>query len=375
MEGVPRSRTPAKRGRPRVVDLFAGCGGMTRGFVDAGFEPVLAVENDFAAACSYAANFGEDHTLCEPIEDVEEDQLVPADVVIGGPPCQGFSNLGKRDTDDHRNGYWEHYVDVVASIRPQVFVLENVDRFLKSAQYDDLVVETGEGGRLTDYTIEPYLLNAADYGVPQRRHRAIVIGSRIGEIGKPHGRFAKKPKDGQERWRSVRDAIGDLDRRPREALPDSWDCYFESDVQGTFKHLDIHVGRNYQPLSLERFALIPPGGSRMNLPDRLLYDCWRNHKSGSKDVMGRLIWDEPAITIRTEFFKPDKGRFLHPQWTKSPKQQVNRALTHLEAARLQSFPDDFLWCGSKIEIARQIGNAVPPVLAWAIASHIQTRLR
>ena len=371
---VPKAHTKVKRGLPTVVDLFAGCGGMTRGFVDAGFEPVLAVESDFAAASSYAANFCEEHVVCEPIEDVGAERLVDADVVVGGPPCQGFSNLGKRDTDDHRNGYWEYYVDVVASISPQVFVLENVDRFLKSGQYDDLVAETGKGGRLGDYTVEPYLLNAADYGVPQRRHRAIVIGTRVGEIGRPVGRFAKKPKDGQERWRSVRDAIGDLDRRPRTALPDSWDSYFDSDVQGTFKHLDIHVGRGYEPLSLERFALIPPGGSRINLPDRLLYDCWRNHHSGSKDVMGRLVWDEPAVTIRTEFFKPDKGRYLHPQWTRNPKQQVNRAITHLEAARLQSFPDDFLWCGSKIEIARQIGNAVPPLLAREIAGHILPRL-
>lgn len=371
---MPKTRTPAKRGEPKVVDLFAGCGGMTRGFVDAGFEPVLAIESDFAAACSYAANFGEDHTLWTNIEDVDEAELVDADIVIGGPPCQGFSNLGKRDVDDHRNGYWEHYVDVVAAIRPQVFVLENVDRFLKSGQYDDLVSETGAGGRLSDYTIEPFLLNAADYGVPQRRHRAIVFGSRVGDIGKPVGRYAKNPKEGQDRWCSVRDAIGDVSYTPNDALPDSWDSYFDEDVQGTFKQLDLHIKRGYQPLSLKRFALIPPGGSRMNLPDELLYPCWRDHDSGSKDVMGRLMWDDPAVTIRTEFFKPDKGRYLHPQWAKAAKQQVNRALTHLEAARLQSFPDKFLWCGTKIEIARQIGNAVPPLLAHEIARHILPHL-
>ncbi len=371
---MPRSHTLAKRDRPKVVDLFAGCGGMTLGFADAGFEAVLAVESDFAAASSYAANFGEDHTLWKDIEDLQEDELVDADVVIGGPPCQGFSNLGKRKTDDHRNRYWEYYVDIVAAIRPQIFVLENVDRFLKSAQYDDLVAEAGEGGRLVDYAIEPYLLNAADYGVPQRRHRAIVIGSRIGEIGKPTPRYTKNPKEGQKRWRSVRDAIEDVAYEPNEALPDSWDVYFGENIQGTFKQLELHVRRGYEPLSLRRFALIPPGGSRMNLPDDLLYPCWRDHKTGSTDVMGRLIWDEPAVTIRTEFFKPDKGRYLHPQWTKSTKQQVNRALTHLEAARLQSFPDDFLWCGTKIEIARQIGNAVPPVLTREIAKHIVPRL-
>lgn len=367
-------RRPAKRAHPRVVDLFAGCGGMTRGFVDAGFQPVLAVEHDLAAASTYAANFGEDHMLCQPIEDVEDDLLVEADVVIGGPPCQGFSNLGKRDEKDVRNGYWHHYVDVVAAIRPKMFVLENVERFLKSPQFGLLQAETAARGRLAGYTIEPHRLNAANFGVPQRRQRAIVIGSRVGEIGAPTGTHTQKPERDRKPWRTVRDAIEDLPQDPNPLFPDSWETFFDSDVRGTFKHLDLHVARGYQELSLCRFALIPPGGSRIDLPDELLYECWRNHTSGSKDVMGRLVWDEPAITIRTEFFKPDKGRYLHPQWGKKPSQQVNRAITHLEAARLQSFPDDFLWCGSKIEIARQIGNAVPPLLAKRIAQHVLSRL-
>jgi DNA (cytosine-5)-methyltransferase 1 len=139
-----------------------------------------------------------------------------------------------------------------------------------------------------------------------------------------------------------------------------------------FKGLDIHVGRTYQDLSLRRFEHIPPGGNRTNIPEDLLYDCWKRHATGAMDVMGRLRWDEPAVTIRTEFFKPDKGRYLHPQWDREV--QVNRALTHLEAARLQSFKDDFLWCGRKLEIARQIGNAVPPQLAQAVGTHILPRL-
>lgn len=162
---MSKRTTLAERDRPTMIDLFAGCGGMTRGFVDAGYEPVLAIEADFAAACSYAANFGEDHILWQPIEDLEVDQLVEADVVVGGPPCQGFSNLGKRSSTDVRNGYWDHFVDVVAAVQPQAFVLENVERFLKSTQFLRLRLETEAGQRLSNYSIEPYVLNAANYGV------------------------------------------------------------------------------------------------------------------------------------------------------------------------------------------------------------------
>lgn len=345
---------------------------MTRGFVDAGFEPVLAIEADFAAACSYAANFGEDHVLWQPIEDLEIDQLVEADVVIGGPPCQGFSNLGKRSSTDVRNGYWEHFVDVVAEIQPQVFVFENVERFLKSGQFLRLRLETERGGRLANYVLEPHVLNAASYGVAQRRQRAIVIGTRIGPVGPPPPSHAQQPTLTEEGWRSVRDEIWGLDAEPPTRLPESWTEFFGDTVEGVFKGLDIHVGRNYQELSLRRFEHIPPGGSRRNIPDELLYECWRRHTTGAMDVMGRLRWDEPAVTIRTEFFKPDKGRYLHPQWDNAL--QVNRALTHLEAARLQSFDDDFMWCGRKLEIAKQIGNAVPPRLARSIARHLHPRL-
>jgi DNA (cytosine-5)-methyltransferase 1 len=369
---MPNGRTLAARGLPRIIDLFAGCGGMTRGFADAGFEPVLAVESDFAAACSYAANFGEEHILWQPIEDLEPEQLVDADVVIGGPPCQGFSNLGKRHSFDTRNGYWDHFVRVVAAVQPQVFVLENVDRFLKSSQFLRLQWEAEKGGRLSNYVIEPHSLNAANYGVAQRRQRAIVIGTRIGRLGQPTPSHSQYRTLTEQAWRTVRDEIWGLDANPPKDLPESQAAFFNQGIEGIFKGMDIHVGRTYQELSIRRFEHIPPGGNRTDIPEELLYDCWKRYTTGALDVMGRLRWDEPAVTVRTEFFKPEKGRYLHPQSNR--KKQVNRALTHLEAARLQSFGDDFQWCGRKLEIARQIGNAVPPRLARAVASHVLPRL-
>ena len=127
-------------------------------------------------------------------------------------------------------------------------------------------------------------------------------------------------------------------------------------------------------LSLERYDHVPPGGGRFDVPDHLLPRCWREKASGTTDVMGRMRWSMPSHTIRTEFFKPEKGSYLHPQWDEAGTHRVNRPITHYEAALLQDFSEDHLWCGSKIEIAKQIGNAVPVGLARALAAHIAGHL-
>ena len=164
--------------RLRVIDLFAGAGGLTAGVLATErFELVAAVENDVYAAATYAANFGEDHTFLGDVSAWTGSDLPGADVVIGGPPCQGFSNLGTRNNRDPRNALWRRYVDVVAAVKPSVFVMENVDRFLQMGQYRDLKRETYRNGRLRDYRLEADVLNAADYGAPQLRRRTIILGS------------------------------------------------------------------------------------------------------------------------------------------------------------------------------------------------------
>jgi DNA (cytosine-5)-methyltransferase 1 len=359
---------------PTVIDLFAGCGGMTQGFVNLGFRPMLAVEWDLAAAATYAANFGEDHMFWGDIAELPDSWVPEADVVIGGPPCQGFSNLGTRDPADPRNELWREYVRVVSRARPKVFVIENVDRFRSSHEFQLLVQEV-ESGALRDYAIEVAILNAADYGVPQRRRRTIVVGSRIGRPELPTPRFSQDGAD-EQAWRTVRDAFAGIPYEvgPTE-LPASRIEFFGQSLPGAFKAMDLHLGRNPRPLSLQRYDVIPPGGGRFDLPDELMPDCWRNKRSGTTDVMGRMRWDAPSLTIRTEFFKPEKGQYLHPEWTvESPDTRVNRPITHWEAARLQGFPDDFLWCGKKIEIARQIGNAVPVGLSEAVAGSVLDQL-
>lgn len=360
-----------------MIDLFAGCGGMTEGFRQAGgFTPVLAVEWDLHAAATYAANFGEDHVICGDIAAVPDKRIPSADVIIGGPPCQGFSNLGTRDVHDPRNKLWKQYLRFVNKARPKVFVIENVERFRRSPEFELLKAEEADG-LLAEYELSDGLLLAADYGVPQRRPRSIVIGSRIGKIPLPdptHSRNGAAPNT--KGWNTVADAIRGLPTLPdTTVLPESTVRFFDTEVPGIFKALDLHIGRRPTQRSLERYDCIPPGGGRFNLPDHLLPDCWRNKPTGTTDVMGRMRWDRPSLTIRTEFFKPEKGQYLHPQWDEGdPSSRVNRVITHLEAARLQDFPTSYLWCGSKIQIAKQIGNAVPVGLASAIAAHIRAYL-
>ena len=363
-------------GSATSLDLFAGAGGLTSGFVSEGVKPVLAVEWELAAAATYAANFGEGHMFCGDIADLKNKDVPRVDVVIGGPPCQGFSNLGARNPRDPRNRLWREYVRVVAHARPKIFVLENVDRFRQSPELAMLLKELGSGSLKAYKHYRVGVLNAADFGVPQRRQRTILMASRVGPIELPTPTHSKKGLGGLLPWVTVRDAIGGVPLWPEgNELPNSRVEFFGSQIPGIFKSTELHFGRNPRQMSLERYDCIPPGGGRFDLPDHLTPRCWARKPTGTTDVMGRMRWDAPSLTIRTEFFKPEKGQYLHPQWEpRKPKARVNRPITHREAALLQTFPSDFLWCGTKIEIAKQIGNAVPPRLAEVLARTVLDRL-
>jgi DNA (cytosine-5)-methyltransferase 1 len=195
-------------------------------------------------------------------------------------------------------------------------------------------------GKRFNYKLTYAILNSANFGVPQTRRRAIIIGSRIGE--------PMMPPETLERS-SVRDAFAGLPLKPNG---ENW-----------------HLARNPQPTSVERYKCVPPGGNRFDLmrkrPD-ITPRCWLEKPTGSTDVFGRMEWDKQAPTIRTEFFKPEKGRYLHPK--------AHRPITIREAARLQTFPDGFVFVGSAVQVAKQIGNAVPVRLALKIAEHIRDTL-
>lgn len=336
--------TPPGNG-PTVLELFTGCGGLALGFKRAGYRTALCVEWDAAACQTVRRNLTERVAQCA-IQEIEH--FPKADVVAGGPPCQGFSNLGERVPSDPRNQLWRQFVRAVLDAQPRVFLLENVPPLLRSQEFVEFRKLMTDAG----YGVEGRVLNAADYGVPQTRKRAIVIGVRGGEPSFPKPTHADpektevSPSSSLRPWRTVRDAIADL---PFEPTEENW-----------------HIGRNPTPMSHERYRHIPPGGNRWNLPARLMPDCWKRKTKGGTDLFGRLWWDRPAVTIRCEFYKPEKGRYLHPE--------AHRPITHREAARLQGFPDDFVFEGKRIEVGIQIGNAVPPQLAEAIARHIKTLL-
>lgn len=316
--------------RLTYIDLFSGAGGLAEGFRQAGFKSVFAVEHDKAAAETYRTNFKHD-VFVGPIEKLKT-VPVNADIIIGGPPCQGFSPLGKMSpTAGHlkMNKLWKHYFRIVSEVSPRAFVIENVPEILKSSEF----VILQRTARKLGYKIQSQILHAVDYGVPQGRRRAFIIGCKDAEPIFP---------EATGEYMTVRDAIGDLPLKPNGV---NW-----------------HIGRNPTQKSLDRYKCVPPGGNRFDLmrkrPD-IAPDCWLNKPTGSTDVFGRLEWGKPSLTIRTEFFKPEKGRYLHPK--------AHRPITHREAARLQTFPDSFVFCGTKTEVAKQIGNAVPPKLAYHVA--------
>lgn len=357
-----RSDAPSGARMIRVLDLFAGAGGLSLGLTEASkrFTTARAVENDSAAAASYAENHGTDVVFAGKIQEwLKSEDVPPADLVIGGPPCQGFSALGKQNELDERNQLWLRYADALRKAEPMYFVLENVPAFLHSVQLKRLQRQCQPKGRLGTYTFQAKILNAADFGAAQIRKRVVLIGH---HRDLPFPGFPE-PTHSRGAWQNLKDVLTGLSESVRAIdLPDRWTQFSGKELPGAFETDELHVSRYYERRSLERFGYIPTGGNRFDIPDHLLPPCWRKHKSGSADVMGRLVWDRPSVTIRTEFFKPEKGRYLHPT--------EHRTLTHHEAARIQGFPDTYLWVGSKASIARQIGNAVPIPLGTAIGKQL-----
>jgi len=341
----------------KVVDLFSGAGGLSLGFEkpenlngtgalgysDVGFdkqvfETILAVEKDDYTAETYRKNFNAE-VIEGDIRDIESfEKWKDADIVVGGPPCQGFSNLNRTKTselDDERNTLWRHFMRAVEEIEPDVFLIENVPRFLKSAEGARAVEIAEELG----YETFVDTLWAHKYGVPQKRKRSFIIGSKLGT--------PFFPKETEEKIKTVKEAFGDLPHEPH----------------GENRHVSR---KNVTELSKKRMKEVPSGGNRFDIPKKLLPECWKNKESGGTDLFGRLWWDKPSVTIRTEFYKPEKGRYLHPE--------ANRSLTIREGARLQTFPDDFEFEGPRTRVAPQIGNAVPPKLAFHLAEAIKEHM-
>ena len=342
----------------KVVDLFAGAGGLSLGFRDTGmFNIVAAVEKDVNAQNTYKHNF-KGVELHSDIRDVQFDQILGKykniDVVIGGPPCQGFSQKGQRKTiHDERNFLFKYYVRVVGLVKPRYFVMENVPNLL-TAEGGYFRKEIEELFNSMGYQLKMGVLNASDYGVPQNRRRAVIIGKRNGDapaLPEPHNATV-----------TIWDAISDLAYLNSGEGNEEQEYRFEPQSEYQKKLRDgsnvlyNHVATKHSELALERLAMIPPNAGREVLPKEHLT------KSIYSGTWTRMRKDEISVTITTRFDTPSSGKFTHPF--------LNRAITVREAARIQSFPDSFKFIGNKGSQMKQVGNAVPPLLAEAIASVI-----
>lgn len=319
------------------IDLFSGAGGLSLGFEQAGLQQLLSVEMEPDYCQTYRANFPRHQLLQKDLTTLTEQDLInclngqSVDLVIGGPPCQGFSmagKIGRTFTDDPRNHLFKEFVRIVKIVRPCFFVMENVAR-LYTHNSGKTRTEIIQAFQNIGYSVECKVLNAADFGVPQIRSRVIFIGRR--DKGK-----ISFPEPFQISHQTVESAIGHF---PKLAAGES------------NPHVANHEAMNHSAQMLEKMAFVKNGGNRNDIPEPL------RPKTGDIRKYIRYDSNKPAVCITG-----DMRKVFH--------YEQNRALTVRELAALQSFPDNFVFCGNKIAQQQQVGNAVPPLLAKAIAESI-----
>ncbi len=356
-----------------VVDLFCGVGGLSYGFAkDINFEIIAANEVLPNMAKAYELNHPNVKVYCKDIKDFGIKDLVrdfglkkgDIDIVVGGPPCQAYSTVGKRLIDDPRGKLFQEYYRVLKEIDPKVFVFENVKGLL-SMQNGELFNAIISLFKSLSYSISFKTLNSADYGVPQTRERVFIVGTKLkSAFLYPKPTHENKESNNTFNLRqhlSIAEAIGDL---PFIKSGEESFCY-ESQPQNLFQELmrknapkrlmDHNAPRNNKRL-IEIMEKLPDGGTPLDLPENL------RPKSGFANTYCRLWWNRPSTTITRNFSTPSSSRCIHP---KAP-----RPLTTREGARIQCFPDDYMFYGSRSDRNLQIGNAVPTFLSIAIKDSI-----
>lgn len=313
------------------VDMFSGAGLYSAGAVQAGMRPLLAIDLSKEAIATYNRNVAPVGVVGSVLDDRE---LPAVDALIAGPPCQGFSTLGRQDPLDARNALALTVPKWAKRCAALVVVVENVPPFLRSAHWRELAVELEDLG----YRVVAWELEAADYGTPQLRRRSFTIASRIGPI--------ERPRPG-----SIRTTAG-------EAL------------QGPIGPEDpMHRWPTSTGIAAERIPLIPPCGDKRDLMKAAPHLCppsWSRVGCQATDVWGRIDPERPANTLRCTFQNPSKGRYLHPT--------ENRTLSLREGARLQGVPDSWQFEGRPYPVARQIGNGVPVPLAAAVMGSVASAI-
>lgn len=396
----------SKKKKLSFIDLFAGCGGLSEGFYKQGFKSLTHVEWDHYACESlrsrmkhYGYSSDEISVLEKDITDEDTIEKIESelngekvDVLIGGPPCQSFSSLGRAKDekgmkDDPRNFLFESYDKILNHFKPKIFVFENVTGLLTARLGKEKTVNVilKTLGKNYDLLNEPesMVLNSCDYGVPQIRKRVILIGVRkdlkvepqkiYNGIIKTHYNPETKDteKEGKQKYVTVQDAIADLPKlMPGQGVDKThykvkkWNDFLMKIRSEKDEILLDHVARNHNKNDRERYFEM--SRNKWTFKDLLEKKPALNHIKQRVFDNSYVVqfWDKPSRTIIAHLYK-DGNQFIHPDHNQQ------RTLTPREAARLQSFPDDFVFEGSRTQQYKQIGNAVPPLMAEAIAKSIK----
>ena len=367
----------------KVISLFSGAGGLDIGLEEAGFQTAVCVEIDEDCRATLKKNrdwfLCEKNGVCRPgdIKGVTAEELLKfaglkkgeAALVVGGAPCQPFSNIGKKfGINDKKDGdLFLDFVKIVKGVQPKAFIFENVQGITHAAHQEVIsyMIEKLKG---SGYGVSYSILNAADYGVPQRRLRFILMGIKNGKTSCfPLPTHSKNLKS----WDTF---VKSLDKQP-EYKPAKWVSLKKA--FSTIKKSDLNrqdcLMMNISDPVKHRMKYIKQGENFKVLPDELRPDCWKSGKHQGADTFGRLKYEEPSITIRTAAYNPSKGRYIHPM--------EDRGLNTVELARIQGFPEDWkFYCAknkrklSLVSIGKQIGNAVPPPVGKALGLAIRNQI-
>lgn len=339
----------------KCIDSFCGAGGLCLGLTKAGFDVLFSFDIETKAIATIKANpkYFKNHRVeirdifdINPVELLESLNLKSGelDLLAGGPPCQGFSVQRIGADLDERNHLVEEYINKVIAIRPKMFLLENVPG-IEGKRGKNILHSALAKVETSGYFIHEKILDAQDYGVPQRRRRVVIIGER-----KDHETPLFEYPEPQEHKITVRETIAHLPEPPEDGS--------EHPI------VSLHRRDRLSAKNIARLQALKPGQGRDFLPPELLADCHKvsSEVIGHRNVYGRMPWDDVSPTITARFDSFTRGMFGHPE--------QNRSISLREGAMLQTFPEDFVFVGNKVEIARQIGNAVPVAMAMAVGLQI-----
>jgi len=350
----------------RILDLFCGAGGMSYGMhKNSHFVTKVALDINEKVAQTFKNNISGAELIIGDIQNkIIKEKIINLSIknninmIIGGPPCQGFSLKGKKlGLDDPRNFLFMEYLHLVEELMPEVFVIENVKSLMSTSNgwFKNQIIDKIEN---LGYKVSVGILKASDYGVPQNRERAIFLCNKEKKIDLPTPTVEKSI--------TVREAIEDLaylnsnEGGFEEKYITEAKSKYQKSMRKYSNKLYNHKASNHSKIALHKLSLIPPEKGKEYLPEHLL------GKQKFKSTWGRLIWDKPSGTIDTRFDAASNGKNNHPF--------LNRTITPREAARIQSFDDSFVFYGNRVDIRTQIGNAVPPLMAKAIADQIYKQI-